>query len=353
MWALKDKTVILLQSLAVTFTALLLIMGLVRFWQRDADDFANSEYFRQSRELEAQSVNDPLKVRTALRLGEFYYKLAKAEENWLNNDLTTEYEVVYYLDQIGKWQQLGYDVSAYESELKHGIINAALRESFQQQQMQVCSDAYDRALKYFCLARAVDPECWSSADRYYVGVIYLKKGGAYAADAERHIRSAYDDGYRIPEVLTCLGNLTYERRDLDAAVRWYQEALAANPDDLVVNFNLALALLDMKEYRPAATRFEHMLTRESIKEGLNRGMLAHIHLYLGQIALAENRPAEAVRSFLLASETLPTMVEAHYYLGVAHEKIRHTDEARAAYTRALELQPDNQKIIDALKKLST
>ena len=352
MWALKDKTVILLQSLAVTFTALLLIMGLVRFWQRDADDFTNSEYFRQSRELEAQAVNDPLKVSTALRLGEFYYALAKAEENWLNNDLTTEYEVVYYLDQIDKWKQLGYDVSAYESELKHGIINAALRESFQQQQMQVCSDAYDRALKYYCLARAIDPECWSSADRFRVGVIYLKKGGAYAADAEQHIRTAYEDNYRTPEVLTCLGNLTYGRRDLEAAARWYTEALAANPDDLVVNFNLAMALFDMKEYRPAATQFEHMLSRESIKEGLNRGMLAHIHLYLGQIALAENRPADAVRSFSLAGETTPNLVEAHYYLGVANEKLQHPDAARSAYARALELQPDNQKIIEALKKIS-
>ncbi|HNW91357.1 MAG TPA: tetratricopeptide repeat protein [bacterium] len=351
MWALKDRTIILLQSLAVTFTALLLIMGLVRFWQQDADDFTNSEYFRQSRELEAQTVNDPLNVGSALRLGNFYYKLAKSEENWLNNDITTEYEVVYYIDQIDKWKQLGYDVSAYANELQHGVINAALRESFQQQQMQVCSDAYDRALKYYCLARAIDPECLSSADKYSLGVIYLKKGDAYAAMAEAYIRAAYDEDYRVPEVATCLGNIAYQRKDLDNAVKWYQLALEGNKDDLVVNFNLALALLDMKEYQQAATRFQHILTRDAIKDGYYRGMLAHIHLYLGQIALTENRLTDAARSFAQAAEVQPTLVEAHYYLGVASDRLHQTDSARAAYTRALEQQPDNQKIIDALKKL--
>ncbi len=351
MWGLKDRTVVLLQSIAVTFTALLLIMGLMRYWTRDAADFTDSEYFRQSRELEAQSVSDPVNVNTALRLGNFYYLLAKAEENWLNNDITTEYQVVYYLDQLAKWQQLGYDVSAYENELRHGVINAALRESFQQQQMQVCSDAYDRALKYFCFARAVDPGCWSSQDRFRVGIIWLKKGDAYTAMAERLIRVASDEGYHSAEVLTSLGNVQYQKGELDAAVRLYQQALELNADDLVVNFNLALALLEQKAYPQARTRFRHMLTREAVREGYYTGMLAHIHLYLGQIALAENDAATAVGHLRDALQAQPNLVEAHYYQGVACEKLRRPDEARAAFARALELQPDNTKIITALRAL--
>jgi len=54
-----------------------------------------------------------------------------------------------------------------------------------------------------------------------------------------------------------------------------------------------------------------------------------------------------------AIETQDNLVEAYYYLGVAYERLHQDAEARNAFSQALELQPDNRKIREALGGLDT
>ena len=66
---------------------------------------------------------------------------------------------------------------------------------------------------------------------------------------------------------------------------------------------------------------------------------------LGQLYLATNRGGIAIPMFEIATQRAPQMAEAWHDLGVAYKIEDHTDRARAAYERALVLEPNNAAVM--------
>jgi len=65
----------------------------------------------------------------------------------------------------------------------------------------------------------------------------------------------------------------------------------------------------------------------------------------------EDRPADALAILQLALEYFPGSANGWYYLGRAQESLGHTDEAVAAYRKALEIRPSHSGAALRLKEI--
>ena len=78
----------------------------------------------------------------------------------------------------------------------------------------------------------------------------------------------------------------------------------------------------------------------------------HILDTLGWVYYRLGRLNEALKAITEASRQLPEDAVVHEHLGDIYLAMKNLQKARAAYTKALELQPDNAELRDKLKKLA-
>ena len=71
------------------------------------------------------------------------------------------------------------------------------------------------------------------------------------------------------------------------------------------------------------------------------------------IAWNEGRKEDAEKYLKEATKVDPASHAAHYSLGLVYQKEGRTEEARAAFQKALECKPDDKDAQDALKSLDS
>lgn len=130
---------------------------------------------------------------------------------------------------------------------------------------------------------------------------------------------------------------SYDRADaLSRSVFWSQEQ-QINPMDPVAGVRLAQALREMGQFDQAAETAQGVLlvqpaNVEAMLE-VGRAHIARGHAFYGIAALEQARAA-APRDWRPLS-----------LLGVAYQQVRRPDDAKAAWTEALRLSPDNPDIL--------
>ncbi|MGO4410301.1 MULTISPECIES: tetratricopeptide repeat protein [unclassified Brevundimonas] len=130
---------------------------------------------------------------------------------------------------------------------------------------------------------------------------------------------------------------SYDRVDaLSRSVFWSQEQ-QINPLDPVAGVKLAQALREMGQFDQAAETAQSVLTVQPANLDamleVGRAHIARGHAFYGIAALEQAR-ATAPRDWRPLS-----------LLGVAYQQVRRPDDAKAAWTEALRLSPDNPDVL--------
>jgi tetratricopeptide (TPR) repeat protein len=138
-------------------------------------------------------------------------------------------------------------------------------------------------------------------------------------------------------------------KEYDEAEKEYKAALALDPDDLDVRYQLGMFYQTKEDYAAAFETFEGTLALDAAYtpslyqigrtatfsgENLERGVEC-LNMYL------EHEPGP----------NQPTWANAHWRIGMLYEKMGQKDMARKAYEAALELNPDYKEAKEALEKL--
>jgi tetratricopeptide (TPR) repeat protein len=114
-----------------------------------------------------------------------------------------------------------------------------------------------------------------------------------------------------PAAVHVLMGLVYGKQQRwDDAIQHYQRALASQPDDALLLFNLGTLLAQQGDLPTAHTHLENVIAQ--------RQQWAEAHYNLGTVLLRQERYREAIDALKRASDCRDIYPEAHFNRGNAH-----------------------------------
>ena len=209
-------------------------------------------------------------------------------------------------------------------------------------------DLLDESINALRLALLTAKDKTVSQLEYMLGKAYFYKDTFssyyyYADLAVRYLARARRDGYQADDIPEFLG-LSYASLDMTMeSISAFTEALLVRESDLLL---LSIAEQYYKAGQSvAAGQYLYRISQDCKDEKiLLRGSLLH-----GQIALEDEKYAEAEKEFQAILEKNENSADAYYYLGVLYEKQGDSARARSQWRRALRVQPNHS---GALKKMA-
>src|SRR4029079_14127665 len=138
------------------------------------------------------------------------------------------------------------------------------------------------------------------------------------------------------------------RNDQDAeAVLAFMEAVCLDPDLAEAHFRLALGYESVGKREEAEGEYKKAV--ETYKKYLaDNPDDAEAHYAFGQTYAGLGQYSEAIREYREATKRKEDDADMFYDLGVAHTKLAQYDAAAAAFSKSLELDPDNYRAQDGL-----
>jgi tetratricopeptide (TPR) repeat protein len=203
--------------------------------------------------------------------------------------------------------------------------------------------------KHLLMALANDPRSTDVHDglmKFYLSAPALI-GGSHD--------KALQEAARIAVLNPARGHVAYgliadhDERFVDAE-REFLAAIQIAPDDLLQRYELGQAQLAQRHYEAAFGTFEGLIRRFP-RETAAYYYFAGVAVQSGQRL---ERAAEALKTYLSRGPTSdddPSPVLAYRLLGRLSELTAHSDQARSAYRTALQLDPADTEIAQALQKL--
>jgi len=156
------------------------------------------------------------------------------------------------------------------------------------------------------------------------------------SQAEEYLRRAALEfpsdsvGYRM------LGDFYYATGDIDKAIAEYAGIVEKHPKDLQAKKNYIQLLIQRVRFDDA-----QKLNDEVLKANPQDGEAL---IYRAQIQIGENHLVEATSTLQMATRNDPTDAAAHYYLGIALEKMGNLANAESEWGEAARLRSD---LVDA------
>jgi tetratricopeptide (TPR) repeat protein len=173
------------------------------------------------------------------------------------------------------------------------------------------------------------------------------------------------------------GNQLLAQRDYAKAVQKYEQAVAIEPGDENLHYNLAIALARLGKIEEAKKHYEealqifpehgearnnlgNLLMRENkLSEAIDQFREAvkivpgnaSFHNNLGTAYGRQGKVPEAIMEFAEAVKLTPTYVEARVNLANASLTAGKVDEAVTQLNEALRLQPDFQPAMQAMRRV--
>lgn len=143
------------------------------------------------------------------------------------------------------------------------------------------------------------------------------------------------------------GKQLYRDDQDEQAVQALQEAVKLDPELAEAHFRLALGYEALgkqeeseAEYKKAVERYKKYLAEHEDD--------AEAHYDLGQTYAGLAQYSEAIREYRLATKLKDNDPDMYYDLGVAHTKLAQYDAAAAAFSKSLEIDPENYRAQDGL-----
>jgi len=148
-------------------------------------------------------------------------------------------------------------------------------------------------------------------------------------------------------VLLEQGKALYRDDKDEEAVAAFQEAVKSDPDLAEARFRLGLAYEALGKREEAEVEFKKAVA------GYKKYLTEHdddaeAHYDLGQTYAALDQFSEAIREYREATRLKDNDADIYYDLGVAHTRLAQYDAAAAAFSKSLEIDPDNYRAQDGL-----
>ncbi len=140
-----------------------------------------------------------------------------------------------------------------------------------------------------------------------------------------------------------LGVAQKKQGNLTAAVAYYRQALALNPDWVRAHNNLGIAFQEQSQFEEALGSYQKALALAPDS--------ALVHNNLGNVLWAQGKLEEATTSYQRALALQPDLFEACINLGHVLKKQKKWEEALTAYHQALALKPDYPEVHKVYKGL--
>lgn len=128
------------------------------------------------------------------------------------------------------------------------------------------------------------------------------------------------------------GIAAHQKGEINEAIKFYNDILYIEPDNLDANNNLGIALIKLSKLDEAAICFKKVLN-------VNPD-LAVVHHNLGRVLLETDKLNEAEASFIRAKEIKSDYFSAYNNLGIIYVKFQKFEKAESNFLKALELKPD-------------
>lgn len=145
------------------------------------------------------------------------------------------------------------------------------------------------------------------------------------------------------------GKLLYRDDQDSEAAEAFKQAISLDPSLAEAHFRLGLAYEALSkaeeaetEYKEAVQRYKKYFDNE---ENENDG---EAHYNLGQSYAALHQYSDAIREFRLAAKTRSDDADIYFDLGLAHTRLAQYSEAAVAFSKSLEIDPENYRAQDAL-----
>jgi tetratricopeptide (TPR) repeat protein len=210
----------------------------------------------------------------------------------------------------------------------------------------------------------------------HIGFIYLQNDRL--DDAITLLESRRAEGEPRPQVYHYLSSLYMADDQNEKAVSTVTEGVQSYPDNVELHYQKGLVLERSGRHDEAAEAmrkvlaiddehaealnfiaYGHALENRSLDEALEYAERAyrldpapHILDTLGWVYYRLGRFTDALKAIKDASRQLSEDAVVFEHLGEIHLVLGNRKEARAAFERALELQPDNLELRDKLENLS-
>ncbi len=146
-----------------------------------------------------------------------------------------------------------------------------------------------------------------------------------------------------------LGKELYRTDQDEKAVEAFQQALKLDPDLAEAHFRLGLAFDAIGKEQEAEAGYKKAI--EKYKKYLEtNGKDADAHYNMGQAYAGLRLYSEAVREYRQATRLKDDDADIYYDLGTALTKLAQYDEAASAFSKSLEIDPENYRAEDALEE---
>jgi tetratricopeptide (TPR) repeat protein len=140
-----------------------------------------------------------------------------------------------------------------------------------------------------------------------------------------------------PDVYQSLGQSAMAREDYETAVRQWQKALELEPQRAGIRGSLGLALMGLARHREAV---------EELEAGRKVGtMLAFDHFVLGQAYLQLGQLEQARAAYEKAIQLQPDYSNAYYGLFTVWTRLNEADKARECMTTFQKLKAEEMKVL--------
>lgn len=138
------------------------------------------------------------------------------------------------------------------------------------------------------------------------------------------------------------------RNDQDAeAVLAFQEAVRLDPGLAEAHFRLGLGYESLGKREEAEAEYKKAVEAYKKYFEQNRDD-AEAHYALGQTYANLGQFTEAIREYREATKLKDDDADIYYDLGVAYTKLAQYDQAAAAFSKSLDIDPDNYRAQDGL-----
>ena len=155
-------------------------------------------------------------------------------------------------------------------------------------------------------------------------------------DAKKEIRGQIRQYFDATEKLI-QGQIEYAKGDYDRAVGLLNQAVAINPDDETIHYNLrVVADLFNEEYQGELKQLEHLVKQAQQKDPKD----AEGYLQLAVIYEGQGKLEEAAEALEQAIDIEPGKVQFYLLLGPIYERQDRLDEALRTYRRFEKVEPN-------------